>query len=141
MSSSLSEDILSIICVLILFPCISSCSQNRQNNPIVGTWIDIHSTTTEIREVYTADGKYKFYYEGKLITTSTYKLSNKPNPCGVDMHQRLQLYPNDQFLIYTNTKTNKKNCSLVYKLTENLLVRRSFRDFTSGADSLKKVYQ
>lgn len=131
----------SINIVLILFISMSACTRNQQNKTIEGAWIGIHSTSTETREVYTSDGKYKFYYKGKLKATENYKLTNKPNPCGVDMSSRLQHYPTTQFLIYTNIKTNKKQCYLVYKLTENLLVRRSFRDFTSGADSLKKVHQ
>lgn len=128
---------LAAILLVLIYIIISAFMQLHQNKPIVGTWIGIHSTNTTTREVYTADGKYKFYYEGRLMTTNTYKLSNKPNPCGVDMHRRLQLYPNNKFLIFTNTKTNKKQCYLVYKLTENRLITSPFG--SASVDSLKKV--
>lgn len=112
---------------------------NKQNNPIIGTWIGLHSTNTKTREVYTANGKHKLYIDGKLMETDTYKLSKAPNHCGVDMSKRLQLYPKESILILTDTKTGKKHCSLVYKLTKNLMVLRGFDDYTAGVDSLKKV--
>ena len=112
----------------------------RQNNPIVGTWIGLHSTNATGRWVFTSNNKFKEYYHNKLDEEYTYKLSQTPNHCGVDMSDRLNHFPNNRILILTNTKTGKKTCSLVYKLTDNRLILSSYQAETaSGVDTLKKV--
>ena len=111
----------------------------RQNNPIVGTWIGLHSTIATGRWVFTSNNKFKEYYHDKLDEEYTYKLSKTPNHCGQDMSQRFKLYPNEQILILTNTKTGKKQCNLVYKLTDKRLILAAFGN--AHTDSLKKVQQ
>lgn len=115
-----------ILILLVFFSISAAFIVSKQNNPIVGTWIGIHSTSTMTREVYTADGTYKFYYEGKLMATETYKLSKTPIHCGIDESERLKLYPEESILIMMDSKTNKKKCYLVYKLTENRFITSAF---------------
>jgi len=114
-----------------------------QNNPIVGTWIGIHSTNSSNgRWVFASDKKLKRYIGGKLYKKYTYKVSKTPNHCGVDMSKRLDHFPKNRILILTNTKTGKKTCGLIQKLTNNRLVLSSYQAETaSGIDTLKKVQQ
>jgi len=129
--------------ILTLFTLIilSAFMLNKQNNPIIGTWIDIHSTNTSNgRWVFTSN-KFKEYYEGNLEEEDTYKLTKTPHPCGIDMSKRLQMYPKNRILILTNTKTGKKRCSLVYKLTNKRLILAALTRAHIEVDTLKKVQQ
>jgi len=125
----------------ILFIAAGAFMYSRQNDPIVGTWIGIHETSTKSKMVFTNNHKMKVYYQGHLKTTENYKLSSTPHHCDADMSKRLKQYPGESILITTNPKTGEKHCALVYKLTENRLIYKNFRDFTSGIDTLKKVQQ
>lgn len=128
-----------VILFLMVLVVISAFILNKQNNPIVGTWIGIHRTNTKTRSVYMANGKVKYYIFGKLSAIEKYKLSKTPKHCGIDESKRLEMYPKEQILIITDTKTNKKVCFLVYKLTENRFIKSPYG---SGAvDTLKKVHQ
>lgn len=125
--------------VIIMIPIsLWAFTWNYQNNPIVGTWIGIHKTSTQTRVVFTAD-EYKYYFKEKLMATYNYEITNKTNPCGADMSMRLELYPDDQFLILIDMNTNEKHCYLVYELTENRFIYSPFG--SASVDSLKKVYQ
>src|SRR5699024_7290720 len=110
------------ILILLIFFGISAFIVSNQNNPIVGTWIGIHHTNTKTRSVYMANGKVKYYIFGKLSAIEKYKLSKTPKHCGINESKRLEMYPKEQILIITDTKTNKKVCFLVYKLTENRFI-------------------
>ena len=124
--------------LFILFIAVSAFIYSRQNNPIVGSWIGIHSNNKQGKWVFTSN-KFKEYYEGNLDEEYTYKLSQTPNHCGVDMSERLKHFPNNRILILTNTKTGKKTCGLVFKLTDKRLILAAVGN--AHTDSLKKVQQ
>lgn len=126
-----------VILLIVLLVSLGAFMLSSQNNTIVGTWIDIHSTSTATRSVYTADGKAKFYIDGQLQATELYELSKTPNHCGFDLSKRLELNPEESILILTDTKANKKYCFLVYKLTEDRFISSPFG--SASIDSLKKV--
>ena len=128
-----------IIGICVFFIAASAFILSRQNNPIIGTWIGLHSTNATGRWVFTSNNKFKEYYHNKLDEEYTYKLSQTPNHCGVDMSERLNHFPNNRILILTNTKTNNKQCYLVYKLTDKRLILAAFGN--AHTDSLKKVQQ
>ena len=132
--------------VFLLFMAAGAFIHSRQNDPIVGSWIGIHgtppSTGSNFGWVFNNNKISKRYINGKLYKEYTYKLSQTPNHCGVDMSDRLNHFPNNRILILTNTKTGKKTCSLVYKLTDKRLILSSYQAETaSGVDTLKKVQQ
>lgn len=132
----------SIVGVCIFFIAASAFIYSRQNNPIVGTWIGLHSSKKYINKyswTFTSNNEFKRYFGGQLTKYNKYKLSKTPNHCGVDMSKRLQMHPKNLILILKDTETEKKQCYLVYKLTNKRLVLSAFRN--AHIDTLKKVQQ
>jgi len=128
--------------VCMFFIAVSAFIYSRQNNPIVGTWVGLHSSKkykNQYSWTFTSDNKFKRYFGGQLTKYNTYKLTKTPNHCGVDMSDRLNHFPNNRILILTNTKTNNKQCYLVFKLTDKRLILAAFGN--AHTDSLKKVQQ